>query len=97
MKGAYIASSPNPVSWKEFMRELRRAVGVPFGLPASAWMVRVASRFLRTDPDLALYGRYVVSRRLREENFEFKFAKLSDALRDLLRPSRALRVFAKVH
>lgn len=34
MQGAYIASSPNPVSQKEFMRTLRRAAGMPIGLPA---------------------------------------------------------------
>ncbi len=84
MSGAYIATSPNPVSNAEFMRELRRAVGAPIGLPAPAFLVRLgAGLILRTDPELALYGRYVVSRRLREEKFEFKFPLLADALRDL--------------
>ena len=31
MQGTYIASSPNPVSQKKFMRTLRRAVGMPYG------------------------------------------------------------------
>jgi len=85
MRGAYIASSPCPVSQVDFMRELRRAVGVPIGLPASSWMVRIASRFvLRTDPELALYGRYVISKRLEEEGFVFQFPKLSGALQNLL-------------
>jgi NAD dependent epimerase/dehydratase family enzyme len=56
MQGAYIASSPKPVSQQIFMRSLRRALGMPFGLPASAGMVRLRARWLmRTDPDLALY------------------------------------------
>jgi uncharacterized protein (TIGR01777 family) len=85
MQGAYIASSPNPVSQQVFMRELRRAMGVPFGLSAYSWMVRVGARwFLRTDPELALYGRYVVSRRLQDERFEFRFPHLNNALQDLL-------------
>jgi len=41
MTGAYIATAPNPVSNADFMRTLRRAVGVPFGLPAPAFMVRL--------------------------------------------------------
>jgi uncharacterized protein (TIGR01777 family) len=86
MRGAYIASSPNPVSQQVFMRELRRAVGMPIGLPAFPWMVRIAARWvLRTDPDLALYGRYVASQRLADERFEFRFPHLKDALHDLLR------------
>ena len=40
---------------------------------------------MRTDPELALHGRFVVSRRLREEGFEFKFPVLGPALQDLVR------------
>jgi hypothetical protein len=39
---------------------------------------------VRTDPELALYGRYLVSTRLRDEGFVFKHARLDDALADLL-------------
>ena len=84
MTGAYIATAPNPVSNEEFMRELRRAVGMPIGLPAFEWMVRIAApSFLRTDPELALYGRYCVPKRLKDEGFEFSFQDLASALRDL--------------
>ena len=84
MSGAYIATAPNPVSNAEFMRELRKALRMPIGLPAMSWMVRLAAPLLlRTDPELALYGRYCVSRRLREEGFEFAFPDVSAALRDL--------------
>ena len=34
MNGAYIASSPNPVSQVEFMCMLRKVLGMPIGLPA---------------------------------------------------------------
>jgi uncharacterized protein (TIGR01777 family) len=85
MQGAYIASSPNPVSQREFMRELRRAVRMPFGLPAASWMVRFGAHYLlRTDPDLILHGRYVVSDRLRQAGFEYQFPELRGALEDLL-------------
>ena len=54
-RGIYIASSPNPVSNRDFMRQLRRALGMPIGLPAPAWLVRIAAPLLmRTDPELAL-------------------------------------------
>jgi uncharacterized protein len=85
MQGTYIATAPNPVSQREFMRELRRGMKMPIGLPAFEWMVRMGAPLLmRTDPELALYGRYVVSRRLREEGFEFRFGRLGEALADLL-------------
>lgn len=88
MSGAYIASAPNPVSQVEFMRTLRRYAGglgaLGVGLPAFSWMVRLgAPLVLRTDPELALYGRYVVPGRLREDRFEFNFPQLDGALRDV--------------
>ena len=86
MHGVYLATAPNPVSNREFMRELRRALHRPLGLPAAPWMVRLAApRLLRTDPDLALYGRYCISRRLEDDGFKFTFPQLAPALRDVYR------------
>jgi uncharacterized protein len=90
MQGPYIASAPNPVAQAEFMRHLRRSAGglggLGVGLPAFAWMVRLGAPLVfRTDPDLALYGRYVIPRRLLNEGFAFDFPDLGPALRDLYR------------
>jgi uncharacterized protein (TIGR01777 family) len=84
MSGVYVATAPTPVSQAEFMRTLRKAMGVPFGLPATRWMVRLgAPIWMRTDPELALYGRYLVSTRLKDAGFEFHFKRLTEALADL--------------
>lgn len=84
MRGAYIASAPNPVSNSEFMRALRRAINMPIGLASLGWMVRVGAPIvMRTDPELALYGRYCVSRRLRDEGFSFEYPEIQDAMAQL--------------
>lgn len=84
MHGPYIATAPNPVSNAEFMREMRSALRVPIGLPAAAWMLRLTvPLLLRSDPDLALLGRYCVSRRLQEERFEFLYPDVRSALQNL--------------
>ena len=88
MSGAYIATAPTPVTNAEFMRELRRALRMPVGLPAMGWMVRAAAPLLRTDPELALFGRFCVSRRLREQGFEFQFPDVRTALADLYSSAR---------
>lgn len=86
MHGAYVASAPQPVSLQEFMRELRRTLRVWWGLPTPEWMVRIGAHwFLNTDPELVLYGRYVVPQRLQTEQFVFEFPELRSALDDLLR------------
>ena len=85
MSGVYIVSAPNPVSQMDFMRTLRKVIGMPIGLPAFEWMVRAGAPFVfRTDPELVLYGRYVVSKRLKDNGFVFQFPELESALRDLL-------------
>lgn len=85
MSGPYIASGPTPSAQADFMRDLRRVLRVPIGLPAAGWMVKIGAHyFLRNDPELVLYGRYVVSKRLAEEGFEFRFPHLPEALKDLL-------------
>lgn len=84
MQGSYLATAPSPVSQEDFMRQLRRAMRIPIGLPTLPWMVRIgAPLFLRTDPELALYGRYCVSRRLPEEGFTFQYPNLAGALQSL--------------
>ncbi len=93
MQGAYIATAPNPVSQRDFMRELRPLAGglgaIGIGLPALEFMVRIgAPLVLRTDPELALYGRYVLPKRLTEAGFEFRFPGLRGALQDILATPR---------
>ncbi len=87
MSGVYIATAPMPVSNAEFMRALRRALRVPIGLPAAAWMIHLGAYWvLNTDPELALYGRYCVPERLLNEGFAFEHATLDSALQAIYQP-----------
>jgi len=89
MTGAYLATAPNPVSNAEFMGALRRALCVPIGLPSPGWLIRFGAPLMRTDPELALYGRYCVSRRLQNEGFAFLFPDIESALMNLYGAARA--------
>lgn len=93
MMHAYIATAPHPVSNTEFMRALRRALGVRIGLPAPAALVRLgAPLVMRTDPDLALYGRYCKSWRLEQDGFTFLYPDIDSALQSLFRePGQATK------
>ncbi len=84
MRGAYIASSPNPVSQADFMKAMRKSLGRKVGLPATEWMVKLGAKYLfKTDPELILYGRYVWSKRLKDENFTFKYPEIDGALAEI--------------
>jgi len=85
-KGVIIASSPNPVSNKAFMKLLRKKMKVLIGLPAPEFILRFGAKYIfKTDPELVLYGRYVKSERLPSLGYEFKFPNLGEAFEDLLK------------
>lgn len=81
--GAVNLSSPNPVPNAQFMRELRRAQGIRFGLPAAPWMLEAGAFVLRTETELILKSRRVTPGRLLDAGFRFDFPEWSSAARDL--------------
>lgn len=83
-------AAPNPLPNAEFMRILREAWGIRFGLPATAWMLEVGAFFLKTETELVLKSRRVVPGRLLEHGFQFQFPTWQKAAPDLCRRWREL-------
>jgi uncharacterized protein len=76
-------ASPNPLPNADFMRGLRRAWGMPFGLPATESILEVGAFFLRTETELILKSRRVVPTLLLQNGFEFQYPDWPEAARDL--------------
>jgi uncharacterized protein (TIGR01777 family) len=89
LSGPVNLASPDPVPNARFMRELRRAWGAPFGLPASEPMLEIGAFLLRTETELILKSRRVVPGRLLESGFAFRFPTWPEAAEDLCRRWRA--------
>jgi uncharacterized protein (TIGR01777 family) len=83
LEGPVNLASPNPLPNAEFMRELRSARGVPFGLPASQWMLKLGAFLAQSESELILKSRRVVPTRLLESGFTFQFPNWPEAARDL--------------
>jgi len=83
ISGTFNATAPNPVTNKEFMRELRRALHRPWSPPAPLWAIRFGSRLLNSEPSLALDGCRAVPKRFVGGNFPFLFSQLRSALKNL--------------
>lgn len=84
LSGAVNLASPNPLPNREFMKVLREAWGARIGLPAPAWMLEVATFFLRSESELVLKSRRVVPARLLAAGFEFRFPEWPTAARELV-------------
>lgn len=82
--GIYIATGPQPVSYLDFMRGLRKRIKQPIALPGPEIGLRlICSTILDTDPELVLYGRYCVPKRLLDEGFTFTYSTLDEVLNAL--------------
>lgn len=90
LEGAINLSAPNPLPNHEFMRALREASGVRFGLPATKWMLEIGALFLQTETELILKSRRVVPGRLLQDGFTFQFPSWPEAARDLCREWREM-------
>jgi uncharacterized protein (TIGR01777 family) len=83
--GIYNATSPTPVTNKEFMSTLRSVMGKGWTPPTPTPFVWFGGYVLmRTEPSLALSGRKCIPKRLLDSGFEFRYNELETALRDLV-------------
>lgn len=78
-------SSPNPISNKRFMQFLRKALHVPFGIPAPEFVVRLGAKLVGTEPELILNSVNVLPKRLLEAGFQFTYPGTERALENLLK------------
>jgi uncharacterized protein (TIGR01777 family) len=86
LNGVLHVTSPEPVTNRELMAGLRKALRRPWTPPTPAWLVKLgAAVIFRTDPNLALTGRRGVPQRLINAGFAFSYPEINSALRSLLR------------
>jgi len=83
LQGPVNLASPNPLPYADFMRDLREAWGIRFGLPATKWMLEIGALILRTETELVLKSRRVIPGRLMQDGFIFLFPAWPEAARDL--------------
>jgi len=83
ISGVVNLCAPNPLPNAEMMKLFRQLCDLPFGLPASEWMLEIGAFFLRTETELIIKSRRVVPGRLLASGFTFQFPEMRGALTDL--------------
>jgi uncharacterized protein (TIGR01777 family) len=91
IEGPVNIAAPNPLPQRDFMRTLRRAWGMPLGLPATRAMAEIGAFTLRSDTELLLKSRRVVPGRLPDTGFRFACTDWDDAARELVQRLRRVR------
>lgn len=89
--GPVNVAAPNPLPYRDFMRAIRKAWGMPIGLPATKWMLEIGALLMRTETELVLKSRRVVPGRLTSSGFQFEFREWASAARDLCDRVRSTR------
>lgn len=88
LSGAINLAAPNPLPNKEFMGVLRKAWGMPIGLPAAEFMLKIGAFFMRSETELILKSRRVVPKLLTDSGFTFDFPGWKEAAEDLCKKIR---------
>jgi hypothetical protein len=81
MSGVYHVSAPNPVSNRDFARALGKAVRRPAVLPMPTPMLKLA---FGEGADVMTSGQCVVSERLPESGFKFRYPRIDQALSEIV-------------
>jgi len=83
LDGAINCTAPGPIKNKTFMRYIREAARMPFGLPAPEWLLKIGAVVIGTETELILKSRWVLPQRLLNGGFAFQFAQAELAVKDI--------------
>jgi len=84
LTGIFNCTAPNAVKNAELMKIIRKAYGMPFGLPAPKWLLEIGSMVIGTETELIMKSRWVMPKRLLDSGFKFHFENAGDAVKDIL-------------
>ena len=82
--GVINCTSPSPLSNAALMKVMRKNAGMPIGLPAPVFAVKIGTWFIGTESDLLLNSSNFYPEVLINAGFEFKFKDVDSAIVDLI-------------
>ncbi|MEI9957008.1 MAG: DUF1731 domain-containing protein [Ferruginibacter sp.] len=86
LSGVFNTSAPNPVKNKILMQCFRKNMKAIIGLPTPKWLLKMGAILIKTETELVLKSRWVIPERLLNEGYEFKYATIDEALKNILKP-----------
>lgn len=83
LDGIFNCTTPTPLTNKSFMKELRKSLGIKFGLPANETIMKMGAFIISTEAELVLKSRWVIPERLNQAGFKFTFPTVDKAFENL--------------
>lgn len=84
LEGVINCTAPAAVKNADLMRLIRKAYGVPFGLPSPAWLLEIGAKLIGTETELILKSRWVIPKRLTDAGYIFIFPNAAHAIKDII-------------
>ncbi|WP_426670581.1 TIGR01777 family oxidoreductase [Mucilaginibacter sp. McL0603] len=84
INGVVNCTAPEAIKNEDLMLAIKKAYGMPIGLPAPAWLLEIGARLIGTETELILKSRWVTPKRLLDSGYDFLFTKAEHAIDDLL-------------
>jgi len=85
LEGNFNLSVKKPTDNKTLMYNLRKTIGISFGVSHPIWLIKFGAWLIGTEAELVLKSRNVIPERLLKEGFQFLYEDIDLALHDLLK------------
>lgn len=84
LKGTVNCTAPEAIKNADLMRTIRKAYGIPFGLPTPQWLLEIGAFIIGTETELILKSRWVAPKQLLDAGYRFRFNNAETAVHDIL-------------
>ena len=88
LSGPFNLVAPGLITNKDFMRTIRKEMGIPIGIGAMEWMLEIGAMVIRTETELILKSRRAVPEKLLQAGFQFRFPDPTSAIHNLIMKNR---------
>lgn len=83
IEGPINCVAPSPPTNAEFLKELRKSIKAPFGIPQPKLLLKIGGAIIGTESELVLKSRWAIPQKLTDTGFKFDYNTHEEALKDL--------------
>lgn len=90
--GAVNVTAPHPLRNVDFMSQMRKQLGMPFGINSPKALLKLGAFLMGTETELVLKSRFVIPQRLLSAGFVYEYATLDLCFSHLFQGNRCVEM-----